>query len=53
VEASSTLNIRLSQSAFPELSLVTGGNFLAYSCAAARDFHPLPSPRHSGGDART
>jgi hypothetical protein len=22
---------------------VTDGNFLAYSCAAARDFHPLPS----------
>jgi hypothetical protein len=22
---------------------VTGCDFLAYSCAAARDFHPLPS----------
>jgi hypothetical protein len=26
-----------------QVSPVTGCNFLAYSCAAARDFHPLPS----------
>ena len=32
---------------------MTGGNFLAYSCAAARDFHPLPSPHHDDEDART
>ncbi len=30
---------------------VAGGEFLAYSCAAARDFHPLPSPLYE--DART
>jgi hypothetical protein len=29
--------------AFPGLFLVTGGDFLAYSCAAARDLHPLSS----------
>ena len=31
---------------------MTGGNFLAYSCAAARDSHPLPSPLCEE-DART
>src|SRR2546426_204245 len=37
----------------PRISPVTGGNFLAYSCAAARDFHPLPRPHHDDEDART
>ena len=46
------LNIRRSRPAFPGLLPVTGGNFLAYSCAAARDSHPLPSPLCEE-DART
>ena len=33
--------------AFPE-SPVTGSEVLAYSCAAARDLHPLPNPCPSG-----
>ena len=35
------IRLRL-QPAFPGLIPVTGGDFLAYSCAAARDLHPLP-----------
>src|SRR5208283_3036496 len=31
--------------AFPDSFPVAGGNFLAYSCAAARDLHPLPCLR--------
>jgi hypothetical protein len=31
---------------------VTGCNFLAYSCAAARDFHPLPCLCRKGKDAQ-
>jgi hypothetical protein len=34
------------QTAFPELLPVTGCCFLAYSCAAARELHPLPCLRH-------
>src|SRR5664279_2032994 len=38
--------IRLIQPAFPgcpfQAAPVTGCDFLAYSCAAARDLHPLP-----------
>jgi hypothetical protein len=34
------------QAAFPELLPVTGCDFLAYSCAAARELHPLPCLRH-------
>jgi len=30
------------QRAFPEFLPVAGCDFLAYSCAAARDLHPLP-----------
>jgi hypothetical protein len=33
-------------------SPVTGCDFLAYSCAAARDFYPLPSSSYDKG-ART
>jgi hypothetical protein len=32
---------------------VAGCDFLAYSCAAARDSHPLPNSRHGDEDART
>src|SRR5208337_4211961 len=39
-------SIRLLQPAFPgcpfQAAPVTGCDFLAYSCAAARDLHPLP-----------
>jgi hypothetical protein len=31
---------------------VTGCYFLAYSCAAARDFHPLPCLCRNGKDAQ-
>jgi len=41
-------NLRPSQGSGP----VAGGGFLAYSCAAARDFHPLPCLR-SREDARS
>ncbi len=30
------------QRAFPEFLPVAGCDFLAYSCAAARELHPLP-----------
>ncbi len=33
------------QAAFPGTFPVTGCDFLAYSCAAARDLHPLPNFR--------
>src|SRR5215467_5045996 len=32
---------------------VTGRNVLAYSCAAARDLHPLPNPIRANGIVRT
>jgi hypothetical protein len=32
--------------AFPGFLPVTGSDFLAYSCAAARELHPLPCLRH-------
>jgi hypothetical protein len=32
--------------AFPGLLPVTGCDFLAYSCAAARELHPLPCLCH-------
>jgi len=35
------------QTAFPEFIPVTGCDFLAYSCAAARELHPLPCLRHT------
>ena len=34
------------QLAFPGPLPVTGCDFLAYSCAAARELHPLPCLRH-------
>src|SRR5580658_2967055 len=34
------------QTAFPEFLPVTGCDVLAYSCAAARELHPLPSLRY-------
>src|ERR1700739_480333 len=34
------------QTAFPGNLPVTGCDFLAYSCAAARELHPLPCLRH-------
>jgi hypothetical protein len=37
--------IRIRPWAFPESLPVAEGNFLAYSCAAARDLHPLPNER--------
>jgi hypothetical protein len=37
--------IRNLQAVFPEIP-VTGCDFLAYSCAAARELHPLPCLRH-------
>src|ERR1700752_3006705 len=37
--------IRIRPWAFPESLPVAEGNFLAYSCAAARDLHPLPCLR--------
>jgi len=40
------ISIRIVQAAFPELLPVTGCDFLAYSCAAARELHPLPCLRH-------
>jgi hypothetical protein len=46
-------NIRILQTAFPGLLPVTGCDFLAYSCAAARELHPLPCLRHEGKDAQT
>jgi hypothetical protein len=39
-------NIHCLQPAFPEFLPVTGCDFLAYSCAAARELHPLPCLRH-------
>jgi hypothetical protein len=36
----------------PGHSPVTGCYFLAYSCAAARDFHPLPCLCRDGKDAQ-
>jgi len=39
-------SIRNLQAAFPGSLPVTGCDFLAYSCAAARDLHPLPWLRH-------
>jgi len=45
--------IRILQAAFPGLSFseipVTGCDFLAYSCAAARDLHPLPVGQRVAG----
>jgi hypothetical protein len=38
--------IRFLQPAFPGIFPVTGCDFLAYSCAAARELHPLPCLRH-------
>src|SRR5258706_9908318 len=35
--------IRIRQAAFPGFFLVAGCGVLAYSCAAARELHPLPS----------
>jgi len=32
---------------------VAEGNVLAYSCAAARDLHPLPCLRRAAKDARS
>lgn len=34
------------QTGFPGNLPVTGCDFLAYSCAAARELHPLPYLRH-------
>jgi len=34
------------QTAFPGMFPVTGCDVLAYSCAAARELHPLPCLRH-------
>src|ERR1700674_4724307 len=46
-------SIRMLQAAFPGLSFsdipVTGCDFLAYSCAAARDLHPLPISQRVAG----
>src|ERR1700687_582316 len=46
-------SIRILQAAFPGLSFseipVTGCDFLAYSCAAARDLHPLPIGQRVAG----
>src|SRR3954463_6659288 len=42
-------NQRPSQGSGP----VAGGDFLAYSCAAARDLHPLPNLRLNDEDARS
>src|ERR1700674_1161438 len=46
-------SIRMLQAAFPGLSFsdipVTGCDFLAYSCAAARDLHPLPIGQRVAG----
>jgi hypothetical protein len=39
-------SIRFLQAAFPGMFPVTGCDFLAYSCAAARELHPLPCLRH-------
>src|SRR6202167_3462125 len=39
-------SIRILQAAFPGLLPVTGCDFLAYSCAAARELHPLPCLCH-------
>ena len=36
-------DIQIRQAAFPEYFLVAGCGVLAYSCAAARELHPLPS----------
>src|SRR5580700_3663423 len=48
-----SLSIRLLQPAFPgchlQISPVTGCVVLAYSCAAARDLHPLPIGRLVAG----
>ena len=38
--------IRDLQTAFPEFLPVDARDFLAYSCAAARELHPLPCLRH-------
>ena len=38
-------SFRVLQAAFPGLLPVTGCDFLAYSCAAARELHPLPCLR--------
>jgi len=38
--------IRILQTAFPGMLPVTGYGFLAYSCAAARELHPLPCLCH-------
>ena len=38
--------IRILQAAFPGLLPVDGCDFLAYSCAAARELHPLPCLCH-------
>src|SRR5271156_1474803 len=41
-DANLRFSIRMLQPAFPGRCPVTGCDVLAYSCAAARDFHPLP-----------
>src|SRR5215470_8470018 len=46
--ASKDVVIRLAQPFFPGYP-VNGCFVLAYSCAAARDLHPLPSPSRNGG----
>src|SRR6202140_3674655 len=47
------LSIRLLQPAFPDFPFqvapVTGCDALAYSCAAARDLHPLPISQRVAG----
>src|SRR5262249_61542685 len=46
--ASKDVVIHLERPFFPEKP-VNGCFVLAYSCAAARDLHPLPSPSRNGG----
>jgi hypothetical protein len=43
----------VTSSAFPEFLPVAEDNFLAYSCAAARDFAPASLSSPSGKDARS
>jgi len=39
-------SFRILQAAFPGMLPVDGCGFLAYSCAAARELHPLPCLCH-------
>jgi hypothetical protein len=45
--------VRNLQTAFPGSIPVDGCDVLAYSCAAARELHPLPCLRLRGKDAQT